>query len=64
MQLIQNILTECDKRYMNKSVLKRHMTIHREEKCIFNWNECAYIFDNKKNSINLVIIHFLDQTFT
>ena len=63
MQLIHNFCTECDKRYMNKSVLKRPMAIHREEICISNCNECDYIFYNKRNAINLAIMHFLDKTF-
>ena len=63
MQLIHNFCTECDKRYMNKSVLKRPMAIHREEKCIFNCNECDYICHNKRNDIKLVIKHFLNKTF-
>ena len=63
MQLIHNFCTECDKRYVNKSVLKRPMAIHREEICISNCNECDYIFYNKRNAINLAIMHFLDKTF-
>ena len=48
---------------MNKSVLKRPMAIHREEKCIFNCYECDYVCDNKRNDIKLLIKHFLDKTF-
>ena len=44
MQLIHNFCSECHKRYMNKSLLKRPMGIHREEKCIFNCYECDYIY--------------------
>ena len=58
------VCTECDKKYMNKSVLKRHMAIHREEKLIFNCNEGDYICDNKRNFTNHVIMHSLEKTFT
>ena len=64
MQIIHNYCTECDKRYINKSILKRPMAIHREEICILNWNEFDYICDNKRNVINLAFMHFLDKTFT
>ena len=63
MQIILNYCTECDKRYIINSVLKRPMAIHREEICISNCNECDYIFYNKRNAINLAIMHFLDKTF-
>ena len=49
---------------MNKSVSKRPMAIHREDIGILNCNECDNICDNKRNAINLAIMHFFDKTFT
>ena len=58
------ICTECDKRYAYKSILKRHMVTHRQEKSIFNCNECDYICDNKQNLTKHAIAHSSVKTFT
>ena len=50
--------------YIYKCVLKLHMANHRQEKIIFNCNECDYTCDNKQNLTNHAIAHSTDKTFT